>query len=208
MPGILQIIGRWFGRQPPRAPRDTRAANSSIGPSSMHSASVLPSGMSQPFGSDSKPQAIVHRDLLRLVLRDMLSRHGIPSSWVGLQVLSAKSSGKPVGLHARLLVRHWEPRILAHAPGLEKSFIERLMALDPMADQWLMGLSWQLALPPDFAPEQLPRPGHWTGPNPSTRSAAPPARSRPAPLAGGSADVIAGPVHIGVGYEPTRPAKL
>jgi hypothetical protein len=206
MPGILQTIGRWFGRQPRPVARDTRAANSSVGPSSMHTASVLPSGMSQPFGSDSRPQALVHRDLLRLVLRDMLSRHGIPSAWMGLQVLSAKSSGKPVGLHARLIVRHFEPRLLAHAPGLEKSFIERLMALDPLADQWLMGLSWQLALPADFTPEQLPRAGHWTGPNPATRAAVAGARSRPAPLAGGSADVIAGPVMAG--YEPTRPAKL
>jgi hypothetical protein len=207
MPGFIESIGRLFGRQPRRVARDTRAANSSVGPSSMHAASVLPSGLSQPFGSDSRPQVLVHRDLLRLVLRDMLSRHGIPSAWMGLQVLSAKSNGKTTGLHARLIVRHFEPRLLVHAPGLEKSFIERLMALDPLADQWLMGLSWQLALPPDFTPEQLPRAGHWTGPNPASKPAAQHARSRPAPLGGGSADVIAGPV-IGAGYEPTRPAKL
>jgi hypothetical protein len=188
MSGIFQAMGRLFGQ-----PQRSSAANSSIGPSSVHSQTHIHSGMSQMAPSDSKPQVIVHRDVLRLVLRDMLSRHGIPSAWLGLQVLSAKSAGKDKGLHARFIVKHWEPRLLAHAPGLERSFIERLMALDPLADQWLMGLSWQLQLAPDFVPEQLPRAGAWTGPN----KAAAPARSRPAPLMGGSADVIAGPVRIG-----------
>jgi hypothetical protein len=165
MAGLLEAMGRMFGRgkRGPATGRDT-AANSTIG--FPHSAgkgtSFSSSSISHGHSGDAAQQYVIRRDLLRLVLRDVLSRNGIPSAWLNLQMLTAKSSGKPKGIHVRLVVHHWEPRILAYAPGLEHAFIERLMTLDPLADQWMVGLSWQLALPGDFVPEALPRPGSWT----------------------------------------------
>jgi hypothetical protein len=225
--------GGWggLGRGEPAAGRDT-AANSSIGPhSGGKGTSFHSSGLTNLPPGDAAQLYVIRRDLLRVVLRDVLSRNAIPSAWLGMQMLTAKSSGKPKGVHVRLVVQHWEPRILAYAPALEHSFIERLMALDPLADQWMVGLSWQLALPADFVPEALPRPGSWTA------LAAKAARkssghTRPAELGG---DVIAGPVQIGnealaenetaalerlmsmndsalarrsASFDPTQPAKL
>jgi hypothetical protein len=183
------MFGR--GKRGPATGRDT-AANSTIG--FPHSAgkgtSFSSSSISHGHSGDAAQQYVIRRDLLRLVLRDVLSRNGIPSAWLSLQMLTAKSSGKPKGIHVRLVVHHWEPRILAYAPGLEHAFIERLMTLDPLADHWMVGLSWQLALPADFVPEALPRPGSWTA---AAAKAARARNTRPAELSG---DVIAGPVQI------------
>jgi hypothetical protein len=232
MAGIFGALGRMLGlgKGGPAAGRDT-AANSSIGPQSGgKTTSFHSSGLTHAPAGDAGQLYVIRRDLLRVVLRDVLSRNGIPSAWLGLQMLTAKSSGKPKGVHVRLVVQHWEPRILAYAPGLEHSFIERLMALDPLADQWMVGLSWQLALGADFVPEALPRPGSWTAF--ASKARKPSGLTRPADLGG---DVIAGPVQIGdealadnesaaldrlmsmndnalarrsASFDPTQPAKL
>ena len=233
MAGIFDALGRMLGlgKSGPAAGRDT-AANSSMGPQSGgKGTSFHSSGLTHLPPGDAAQQYVIRRDLLRVVLRDVLSRNAIPSAWLGLQMLTAKSSGKPKGVHVRLVVQHWEPRILAYAPALEHSFIERLMALDPLADQWMVGLSWQLALPGDFVPEALPRPGSWTA-HAAMAARKASGQTRPADLGG---DVIAGPVQIGnealaenetaalerlmsmndhalarrsAAFDPTQPAKL
>jgi hypothetical protein len=206
MAGLFEALGRVFGlgKRGPAGGRDT-AANSSVGPvSGGKGTSFHSSGMSHLPAGEAAHQYVIRRDLLRVVLRDVLSRNGIPSAWIGLQMLTAKSSGKPKGVHVRLVVQHWEPRILAYAPGLEHSFIERLMALDPLADTWMVGLSWQLALPADFVPEALPRPGSWTAATAKAARKASTGHTRPADLGG---DVIAGPVQIGTAPEAHHEAK-
>ena len=202
----MGFFGAIFGtRQPakagkkPRAHTPAPANNSSFQSSSV--SGFATSSMLNQAPLDARQQFTVRRDLLRLVLRDTLTRTGIPTAWVEIQAISATSSNKATGVHARFVVRHWNPQLMVHAPGLEHAFVQRLMALDPLADHWVMGFSWQLALAEDVAVAPLPRPGAWTSQLHAQREVAAPA----AYLA--SADVIAGPVHIGTHAAPTRGTK-
>lgn len=142
--------------------------------------------------SDAR-QFTVRRDLLRLVLRDLMTRNAMPTAWLEVHVLAAASRQNARGVHARLVLKHWQPLILEYAPQLERQFIQRLMAMDPLADQWLLGLSWQLELPADTPLKPLPRAGSWTAiPHPHPR----PARPEPVAAAAAGGDVIEGPIHI------------
>src|SRR4051812_39270228 len=60
------------------------------------------------------------RELLRLVLRDTLNRTGIPSSWLGADLLAATSRGREPGIHVRLLLKHWDPRLMLHGIAFEQ----------------------------------------------------------------------------------------
>lgn len=136
----------------------------------------------------------VRKDLLKLAMRDTLTRNGIPPTWLAVDLLRTTSAKKEAGLHVRFLVRHWEPRLLQHGVALEKEFTHRLLLLDPQARGWLMGFSWQFALDDTSACPGLPHPKSWTAPPPP--SAAAPLATTPAPIA--SADVIEGPAPIEV----------
>jgi hypothetical protein len=77
---------------------------------------------------------------------------------------------------------------------LQNSLVMRLLGYDPLAADWLMGISWQFALPDEVSCPPLPQPGFWT------------AEQRPDDaaeaideevVAAASADVIAGPVRVG-----------
>lgn len=138
----------------------------------------------------------VRKDLLRLVLRETLTRNGIPPTWISADMLRTKSPARAdTGLHVRFLVRHWDPRLLLHAVAFEAEFTERLQLLDPAAGNWLMGFSWQFTMEDRSACPALPHPASWMAPPPPTA---------PGPLAAAEpssyGDVIAGPAAL----EPPR----
>ena len=141
--------------------------------------------------SPNTSQSATRRELLRVVLRDSLNRHGIPASWIGAEMLVATSRNRDSGIHWRLVVKHWEPRLMTHAIAFQHTLIRRIMTFDPMASSWLMGISWQFALPDESVCPAMPHPVTWTL-EPHEPFVAP----KPPVIAGGSGDIIAGPVRI------------
>lgn len=127
---------------------------------------------------------------MQLALRESLQRHGIPTSWITADALSATSRNSEAGLHWRLAIKHWDPRLMLHGVALQHSLVNRVLMYDPRAHDWLLGISWQFVLPDESVCPAMPHPGSWTAdPPPALEPSA-------ALLPGGSADVIAGPVRI------------
>lgn len=115
-----------------------------------------PSTLSQPASRNA-----TRRELVRVALRDTLTRAGIPGEWIGVEALSAVTRGREPGLHLRLVLRHWEPDLLACAVALQKSMTQRVLLLDPLAPNWMTGISWQFAPSDESACPPLPAPTHW-----------------------------------------------
>jgi hypothetical protein len=164
----------------------TSAASASSGPQSQ-----ITSGLSQNSAMAPAAQNAARRELLQVVLRDTLNRHGIPGSWITPEVLVSTSRSGERGVHWRLLIKHWDPRLLTHCIAFQHALIKRVMTFDPMASGWLTGISWQFALPDETVCPAMPQAGYWTA---EPTMVVP--RATPAVIPGGSGDVIAGPVHI------------
>lgn len=182
----MSFLKQLFGREDPKGSQASR--------------------MFTQFGSDlfqtpkaaAADLAATRRELMRTVLRKTLTRHGIPTSWIGAEMLIATARGRETGMHWRLLIKHWDTRLLTHAVALQNSLVMRLLGYDPLAADWLMGISWQFALPDEVSCPPLPQPGFWT------------AEQRPDSVAEAiddeaaepSADVIAGPVRVAAPAPP------
>ncbi|MBA2963687.1 MULTISPECIES: hypothetical protein [Ramlibacter] len=145
-------------------------------------------------GSANSPQAI-RKELVRVSARDTLLHNGIPADWVRADPLTTAAPGRDPGVHVRLSVLHWDPRLVVHAVALQQNLEKRILMMDPQASQWLMGLSWQFALKDDSVCPPLPHPGSWTAPAPDPAAAAPDTEP-------GNADVISGPTRIAGGGAP------
>lgn len=143
-------------------------------------------------GAPASPQS-VRKELVRVAARDTLHHNGIPADWIRVEPLTMSAPNREPGVHVRLVVLHWDPRLMLHAISLQDNLSRRITVLDPLCDRWLMGVSWQFALKqqPEFPP--LPHPGSWTSPAPT------PAPEPAAIAADGDhgADVISGPTRIG-----------
>ena len=151
-------------------------------------------------GSTQSPSNSPHgvrKDLLRLVLREMLTRNGIPQAWLSADLLRTTTARREDGIHVRFLVREWEPKLMLHGVAFEKEYLQRLLLLDPLAVNWLMGFSWQFVLRDASACPSMPHAGSWTAAPVST-----PVR-KPV-LAPHSADVIEGPVRIPQAQDDVR----
>jgi hypothetical protein len=146
------------------------------------------------------------KELLRIVLRETLTRNGIPLPWVGADALAATSSGRAAGVHIRLLIKHWDPRLALHGVAFQQDFEKRLLTLDPLAPTWLMGISWQYTLPNNSVCPPLPHPDAWLD-APDEPAVALAALVAARPATGGSADVIAGPVRIAETIAPIATRK-
>lgn len=175
--GILQTL---FGKKP-------AAAAKPRAPAAQNSTQFVPSHSTL---ANNNPHQ-VRKDLLKLVMREMLLRNGIPNAWLTVDLLRTTNSRKEQGIHVRFLLRHFDPRVLQHGVALEQDFLQRLLLLDPQARSWLMGFSWQFAMEDASACPRLPQAGYWTAPD--WASARPP---EPAPVKEQAGDVIAGPVVI------------
>lgn len=147
----------------------------------------LSSGHSK-VGKGGPPSAPRPRELLATALRDVLARNGIPAGWITAEMLSATSRTGVKGVHLRLVIRHWDPRLQLRLVPLQNALVVRLHGLDPIAEEWLLGISWQLALPDESVCPPLPHPGSWTA-----DAAQPRAPATPAATGGG---VIEGPVRV------------
>jgi hypothetical protein len=108
--------------------------------------------------------AATRRELLRVVLRDTLKLHGLPADWIAAELLTSGSRDGKQGIHMRLLLKHWEPRLLVHAPALQDSVSSRLKVFDPLAGHWFTGISWQFALADASGCPPMPATSFWTAP--------------------------------------------
>lgn len=108
----------------------------------------------------SLPPQDTRRQLLRLVLRETLQDNGIPFDWVQAEALQAVAPDRE-GIHVRFLLCAWQPRFLTYCLAFQREFKARVLAFDPMARTWLMGFSWQYALPRGTAYPILPPGRMW-----------------------------------------------
>src|SRR4051794_8778218 len=125
--------------------------------------------------ASSIPPANLRRELLRLALRQSLSRNGIPVHWIGAEAIELPGRGNP--LHVRLLVQHWDERLPVLFLAFQEDFEQRLLAVEPLARTWLRGFSWQFQLVDATPHPPLPDPEWWWD-----GEAAPAALSRSAAL--------------------------
>ena len=61
---------------------------------------------------------------------------------------------------------------MLHGLAFENSFRKRVLTLDPLADHWLLGISWQFSLADASNCPPMPHPGVWTSNVPAAAFAA------------------------------------
>lgn len=115
--------------------------------------------------------------LIHVLLRDALRRHGLPAHWIECQILQVASRRRGTGMFVRLIVRHWDVRLMQHLMAFEKAFQTDIERFEPGASQWLHGISWQIQ-PLNGCPyTQMPDKAFWLANPPSApviASSAPP----------------------------------
>lgn len=98
---------------------------------------------SEPDSGDPQgSRNATRRELVQVVLRDTMRKHGVPSDWIECRVLSAITrSGRP-GLHVNFVVRKAHDRLITYVFAFQDSFERELARYETRAD-WLLSLGWE-----------------------------------------------------------------
>lgn len=127
-----------------------------------------------PVSQDDSSENATRSQLVQVVLRDVLRRHGIPLDRVESQVLVVASRSRGPGMHVRLVMKHWDDRLMTYAFALQNTLLADIARFEPRAFDWLHGVSWQLDVDGSCPHTALPQKSYWQEPaKPATLAAAP-----------------------------------
>jgi hypothetical protein len=112
-------------------------------------------------GSRNAPR----RELVQVVLRDTMRRHGVPSDWIECRILSTVHRTGRHGLHVNFVVKKAHDQLLVYVFAFQDSFERELARFDPRARDWLLSLGWEFQ---GFDAADMPDPNTWvqSGPAP------------------------------------------
>ncbi|MGH8857701.1 MAG: hypothetical protein ACREXG_06695, partial [Polaromonas sp.] len=68
------------------------------------------------------------------------------------------------GMYVRLVIKHWDIRLLTYAVAFQKSLLIDIMRFEPHASQWLYGISWQMDVGDSCPYPELPDRSVWAAP--------------------------------------------
>jgi hypothetical protein len=110
-------------------------------------------------GSRNAPR----RELVQVVLRDTMRKHGIPSDWIEGRMLSSVSRSGRQGLHVNFVVKQAHDRLLAYVFAFQDSFERELARYEPRARDWLLSIGWEFQ---GFNASDMPDPRTWASSGP------------------------------------------
>lgn len=143
------FVNRLFGRSKPEA-------QNSVMPSSTY-----PTQADFPQTIEDGSENATRRQLVQVLLRDVLRRSGIPPSWIDCQMLLVASRSRGHGMYLRLVIRHWDERLMNYAYAFQQTLMNEIERFEPKAAEWMHGISWQLELENSCPYKVLPDNTFW-----------------------------------------------
>jgi hypothetical protein len=102
------------------------------------------------------------RQLLHVVLRGVMRRHGIPAGWIECEMIRTGSRRtRNTGIHLRLVIRHWDSRLMQYAFAFQKELLKEILRFEPGAAGWMLGMSWHLDVEDSCSLTTLPDKAFW-----------------------------------------------
>ena len=127
-------------------------------------AAAAPAGLerqAETTALDVDPQAVTRRELVRMLTRDSLRFSGIPDGWIESQVLLELGRGGQALIHLRLVVKHWDERLLQYAVAFQRRLRAEVERFEPGAREWLLSITWQYEVDDQCPFVLMPDPSVW-----------------------------------------------
>lgn len=121
----------------------------------------LPFKESQLAVDQVKSRNEPRRELVKVVLRDTMRKHGIPTDWIDCRILSVMTRQHKSGLHVQFLVRKADDQLLPYLHAFQESFHQQIARFDPQVAEWLFSVAWQFYGKATRGFSPMPDPSAW-----------------------------------------------
>jgi hypothetical protein len=123
---------------------------------------VLPFSESQLAAGHTRSRNDPRRELVQVVLRDTMRKHGIPSDWIDCRTLAAVNRDQKSGVHVQFVVRKGDDQLLNYVHAFQESFREEIGKFDAQAAQWIFSVAWQFEGKATRNLSAMPEVGSWS----------------------------------------------
>ena len=110
---------------------------------------------------ETKSKNAPRRELVRLVLRETMRKHGIPSDWMDCRSLSVLTKQHKSGMHVQFLVFQGDHQLLKWVHAFQENFWENILRTDPSATEWLFSVGWEFYGKSIQGFDVMPEPTSW-----------------------------------------------
>lgn len=124
-------------------------------------AAPLTAAKDNPATIEDGSENSFRRQLISTVMRDLMHRHGMPPQWIDCQMMMVSSRTRGSGMYLRLVVRHWDARLMDYASAFQKELMTDIKQFEPLSANWLYGVSWQLEVDSCCPYTTLPGESFW-----------------------------------------------
>ncbi|PKO61073.1 MAG: hypothetical protein CVU24_10280 [Betaproteobacteria bacterium HGW-Betaproteobacteria-18] len=111
--------------------------------------------------SDQPKKSDLRREMIRLALKSVLRRYGIPFQWIGCEVVPMARSGDSQLMLIQLVLRKWHEGLMSYAPELQNQLLNEIQFFDSNAEAANFLFVWKFAPDCGYPNGQLPEPGFW-----------------------------------------------
>ncbi|MDO9402525.1 MAG: hypothetical protein Q7T87_00680 [Polaromonas sp.] len=126
-----------------------------------------------PLTIEDGSENATRRQLVYVLLRDALRRYGIPARWIECQMLVVSSRSRGPGMYIRLVLKHWDYRMMNYTHAFQKALLVDIERFEPQSSEWLHGISWQLEVDDTCPYIEMPDKSFWQEPQQKILPAAP-----------------------------------
>lgn len=111
----------------------------------------------------STPAHLRHIELIRVVLRENLRLSGIPTDWIGCEVIPRMMKDRRTPAHlVNLVVLKWNDELIKYLPAFQQQLMHHLQRFDPATDHSHHVVSWLFAPDCGCPYTALPPPVTWS----------------------------------------------
>jgi hypothetical protein len=103
----------------------------------------------------------LRQQLVMVTMNDLLRRSGIAPAWVSCHVQVVNSKSRGTGLYVRLVLKHWDERLMKYSFAFQKQLLTDIVRFEPKAAGWLHGITWQLEVASTCPDTVLPQKSFW-----------------------------------------------
>ncbi|HUR88001.1 MAG TPA: hypothetical protein VMZ74_02820 [Ramlibacter sp.] len=117
----------------------------------------------------TKSRNAPRRELVKVVLRETMRKHGIPTDWMDCRSLSVLTKQHKSGMHVQFLVLKGDHQLLQWVHAFQESFWNQILRTDPGANEWLFSVGWEFYGQSVQGFDVMPGPGSWKNEGPITQ---------------------------------------
>ena len=110
---------------------------------------------------NTRQHSDIQREMVRVVLKDLMRQHGIPATWVDCEVTAGSANARGSDVVVTLIVNKWHELLPRYLPLIQRNLIAGLDRFEPSIDHAKYTMHWAFSQECGYPHTDMPSAAIW-----------------------------------------------